>query len=198
MDEDRLAQAGRSGEQVAVGGIVQRAAIRPPEDHRADVAKLGGAPFAFGRGGLRVASGQGRERAQAVRMRADRLRGLVVRRPGERDGVGGGECLGGGGDDGQDGDVDPGRVHRLDAALSDVLEPSLVVAHFVEGDALVSRPALQAVERVADADAVPVLFDRDGLHAILPADAVMGSSSLIACSAEVFFFCPYGGYDLVR
>jgi hypothetical protein len=55
----------------------------------------------------------------------------------------------GGRDDRQDRDVDPGGVHRLDAALADVLEPGLVVAHGVEGDAFVSRPALQAAERVA-------------------------------------------------
>src|ERR1039457_6144283 len=67
-------------------------------------------------------------------------------------------------DDRQDRDVDPGGVHRLDAALADVLAPGLVVAHGVEGDAFVSRPALQAVERVADTGAVPVLFDRDDLH----------------------------------
>jgi len=97
-------------------------------------------------------------------MRADGVSGLVVRFPGQRDGLPGGECLGGGRDDRQDRDVDPGGVHRLDAALADVLEPGLVVAHGVEGEAFVSRPALQAVERVADIDAVPVLFDRDDLH----------------------------------
>jgi hypothetical protein len=42
--------------------------------------------------------------------------------------------------------------------------PGLVVAHGVEGDAFVSCPAPQPVERVADIDAVPVLFDRDDLH----------------------------------
>jgi len=52
----------------------------------------------------------------------------------------------------------------LDPALADVLEPGLVIAHGVEGDAFVAGPALQAVERVTDADAVPVLFDRDDLH----------------------------------
>jgi hypothetical protein len=97
-------------------------------------------------------------------MRADGGGGLVVRVPGQRDGLPGGEGLGGGGDDRQDRDVDPGGVHRLDPALADVLEPGLVIAHGVEGDAFVLRPALQAVERVADAGAVPVLFDRDDLH----------------------------------
>jgi hypothetical protein len=91
---------------------------------------------------------------------ADGAGGLVVGVPGQRDGLPGGEGLGGGRDDRQDRDVDPGGVHRLDAALADVLEPGLVIADGVECDAFVSRPALQVVERIADADAVPVLFDR--------------------------------------
>jgi hypothetical protein len=137
---------------------------RPSVDHRADVAQLGGAPFEFCGRSLRIAGRQGRERAEAGRMRADGVSDLVVRFPGQRDGFPGRECLGGGRDDRQDRDVDSGGVHRLDAALADVLEAGLVVAHGVEGDAFVPRPVLQPVERVADTGAVPVLFDRDDLH----------------------------------
>jgi hypothetical protein len=121
-------------------------------------------PFEFGGRGLRVAGRQGRERAQAGRVRADGVGGLVVGVPGQRDGVGGREGLGGGGDDRQDRDVDPGGVHRLDPARAGVLEPGLVIAHGVEGDAFVAGPVRQAVERGTDAGAVPVLFDGDDLH----------------------------------
>lgn len=157
-------QAGRGGEQVVVGGIVQRPAAGPAEDHGADVSQPGGAPFEFGCRGLRIAGRQRRERAEAVRMRAHRVSGLVVRVSGQHDGLAGGEGLGGRCDDRQDGDVDPGGVHRLDAALPDVLEPGLVVAHGVEDDAVVPRPVRQAIERLADGDAVPVFFDCDDFH----------------------------------
>ena len=163
MNEDGLAPAGRGREQVVVGGVVERAIAGPPENHRPDVTQPG-APFEFRRGGLRFAGRQGRERAEAVRTRADRAGRLVVGVPGQRDRVGRRQWLGGGGDDGQDRHVDAGLVHRLDPARAEVLEPRLIVAHRVEGDALVTRPVRQAVERVADADAVPVLFDRDDLH----------------------------------
>jgi hypothetical protein len=164
VDEDGLAPAGRGREQVVVGGVVERAVAGPPENHGADVTQLGGAPLEFRRRGLRIAGRQGRERAETARMRADRAGGLVVGIPGQRDRVGGREGLGGGGDDGQDRHIDPGLVHRLDPALAEVLEPGLVVAHGVEGDALVPRPVRQAVERIADGSAVPVLFDRDDFH----------------------------------
>ena len=37
VDEDGLMQAGRGGEQVIVGGVIQRAGAGPPVDHGADV-----------------------------------------------------------------------------------------------------------------------------------------------------------------
>jgi hypothetical protein len=70
--------------------------------HRADVTEPRGAPFEFRRGRLRIAGRQGRQRAEAVRVRADRAGRLVVGIPGQRDGVGGLEGLGGGGGDRQD------------------------------------------------------------------------------------------------
>ena len=94
-------KAGRGGEQVVVGGVVQRAGAGPPVNHGADVIQPGGAPFEFRGSGLRVAGRQGRERAEAGRMRADSAGGLVVGVPGQRDGLPGGESLGGGRDDRQ-------------------------------------------------------------------------------------------------
>ncbi|MFI0774130.1 hypothetical protein [Streptomyces sp. NPDC021212] len=72
-----------------------------------------------------------------------------------------------GGDDRQDGQVDAGGVHGLDAARADVFEPGLVVAHGVEGGAFVPFGALETVERVADGDAVPVFLDSDDLHVLV-------------------------------
>lgn len=87
VNEDWLVQAGRGGEQVVVGGIIQCAGARPSVDHRADVTQPGGAPFEFRGRSLRIAGRQGRERAEAGRMRADSAGGLVVRFPGQRDGL---------------------------------------------------------------------------------------------------------------
>ena len=81
MDEDRLVQAGRGGEQVVVGGVVQRAGAGPSVDHRADVTQPGGAPFEFRGGGLRAAGRQGRERAEFGEhgLEAATIRGIAHR-----------------------------------------------------------------------------------------------------------------------
>jgi hypothetical protein len=62
---------------------------------------------------------------QAGFLRRERRRGL------QPNGLPGRESLGGRGNNGQDRDVDPGGVQRLNAALADVLEPGLVAAHGV-------------------------------------------------------------------
>jgi hypothetical protein len=164
VDEDGLAESGRDGQEVVVGRVVQRAAARPAVDHRADVTQPDGAPFEFGGRGLRIAGRQGRERAEPIRVRADGAGGLVVGVPGQRNGLPGRQGLRGGGDHRQDRDVDPGGVHRLQAARPDVLQPRLVVAHPVEGDAVVARLVRQPVQRVTDGGTVPVLLDRDDPH----------------------------------
>ena len=132
-------------------------------NHGADVTQLGGASFEFGGGGLRVAGRQGRERAEAGRMRADGAGGLVVGVPGQRDGL-------------------PAGRPWVAGVTTDRIETSIPVASIastrpwpmsssrawlspmVLKATLSSRPVRQAVERVADAGAVPVLFDRDDLH----------------------------------
>ncbi|MEE4594422.1 site-specific integrase [Streptomyces sp. DSM 41524] len=60
MDEDRLVEAGRGGEQVVVGGVVEGAVAGPPVHHRADVPQAGGTPFEFRGRRPRIASRDGR------------------------------------------------------------------------------------------------------------------------------------------
>jgi hypothetical protein len=93
------------GDLGAVRGVVQRAGVGPPVKHGTDMTQPGGASFEFRGRGLRIAGRQGRERAEARRMRANGVSGLVVGYPGQRDGLPGREGLGGGGDDRQDRNV---------------------------------------------------------------------------------------------